>query len=117
MSIFEEFGIEPIINASGAVTRLGGAPMPQAVLDAFCAAARESVPLDQLQGVASRIIAESTGAEAGIVTSGAAAALTLGAAAILARYDLRRIERLPRCDFPCEFIRITRLLTEDRFTA
>jgi D-glucosaminate-6-phosphate ammonia-lyase len=104
MSIFEEFGIEPIINASGAVTRLGGAPMPQAVLDAFCAAARESVPLDQLQGVASRVIAETTGAEAGIVTSGAAAALTLGAAAILARYDLRRIERLPQCDFPCEFI-------------
>ncbi|MCE9604718.1 MAG: aminotransferase class V-fold PLP-dependent enzyme [Planctomycetia bacterium] len=104
MSIFEEFGIEPIINASGAVTRLGGAPMPQAVLDAFCAAARESVPLDQLQGVASRIIAETTGAEAGIVTSGAAAALTLGTAAILARYDLHRIERLPRCDFPSEFI-------------
>lgn len=104
MSIFEELGIVPIINASGAVTRLGGAPMPQAVLDAFCAAASESVPLDQLQGVASRIIAESTGAEAGIVTGGAAAGLTLGAAAILARYDLRRIERLPQCDFPCEFI-------------
>lgn len=104
MSIFEDFGIEPIINASGAVTRLGGAPMPQAVLDAFCAAARESVPLDRLQGVASRIIAESTGADAGIVTGGAAAGLTLGAAAILARYDLRRIERLPDCDFPCEFI-------------
>lgn len=78
--------------------------MPQAVLDAFCAAAHESVPLDQLQGVASRIIAESTGGESGIVTCGAAAAITLGAAAILARYDLRRIERLPRCDFPCEFI-------------
>lgn len=104
MSIYEEFGIEPIINASGAVTRLGGAPMPPAVLDAFCAAAQECVPLDQLQGIASRIIADVTGAEAGIVTGGAAAALTLGTAAILARDDLRRIERLPNCDFPCEFV-------------
>jgi L-seryl-tRNA(Ser) seleniumtransferase len=104
MSVFRELGVEPIINASGTVTRLGGAPLPQAVLNAFCDAARESVPLDQLQGAASRVIAEFTGAEAGIVTAGAAAALTLGAAAILARFDLRRIERLPHCDFPCEFI-------------
>lgn len=105
MSIFSDFGVEPIINVSGAVTRLGGAPMPQAVLDAFCAAAKESVPLEQLQAAASRIIAEVTGAEGGLVTSGAAAALTLGTAAILAGNDLRRMEQLPQCDgFPCEFI-------------
>lgn len=105
MSIFTELGVEPIINVSGAVTRLGGAPMPDAVLDAFCDAAQESVPLEQLQGAASRIIAEVTGAEAGLVTSGAAAGLTLGAAAILAGYDLRRMEQLPHCnEFPCELI-------------
>ena len=33
MSIYEEFGVEPVINASGAVTRLGGAPMPKAVVN------------------------------------------------------------------------------------
>src|SRR4029434_5566706 len=80
------------------------APMPEAVLDAFCAAAREAAPLDSLQGAASHAIAEATGAEAGIVTAGAAAALTMGAAAILARWDLRRMEQLPHCDFPCEFV-------------
>jgi L-seryl-tRNA(Ser) seleniumtransferase len=79
--------------------------MPEAVLEAFCAAARESVPLDELQGVASRVIAAATGAEAGLVTSGAAAALTLGAAAILTGYDLGRMERLPHCDgFTHEFV-------------
>src|SRR5262245_48139293 len=104
MGIYEDWGLEPIINVSGAVTRLGGAPMPQAVLDAFCAAARDSAPLDTLQGVASHAIAQATGAEAGIVTSGAAAGLTMGAAAILARWDLRRMEQLPHCDFPCEFV-------------
>jgi len=105
MSIFEDLGLEPIINASGAVTRLGGAPMPEAVLEAFCAAARASVPLDQLQAVASRVLAEATGAEAGLVTSGAAAALTMGTAAILTGYDLGRMERLPCCDgFPHDFV-------------
>jgi L-seryl-tRNA(Ser) seleniumtransferase len=105
MSIFREWGVEPIINVSGSVTRLGGAPMPQAVLDAFCSAAQEAVPLDELQGAASRVIAEATGAEAGIVTSGAAAGLTLGAAAILAGYNLGRMEKLPHTeDFPHEFV-------------
>lgn len=105
MGVYEELGIEPIINASGAVTRLGGAPMSAAVLDAFCQAAGESVPLDQLQGVAARVIAEATGAESGLVTAGAAAALTLGTAAILTSYDLGRMERLPHCDdFPHEFV-------------
>lgn len=105
MSIYNEWGLEPIINVSGSVTRLGGAPMPQAVLDAFVAAAKESVPLDTLQGAASRVIAEATGAEAGIVTSGAAAGLMLGTAAILAGHDLGRMEKLPHSeDFPHEFV-------------
>jgi L-seryl-tRNA(Ser) seleniumtransferase len=105
MGIYEGWGLEPIINASGAVTRLGGAPMPDAVLDAFRQAAAESVPLDRLQGTASRVIAELTGAEAGLVTAGAAAALTLGTAAILTGYDLGRMERLPDCaGFAHEFV-------------
>src|SRR3982750_4720792 len=105
MGFFEQWGLPALINASGAVTRLGGAPMPAAVLDAFCAAAQESVPLDQLQGAASRAIAAATGAEAGLVAAGAAAALTLGAAAILTGYDPGRMDRLPHCDgFPHEFV-------------
>ena len=105
MSIYDQWGLEPIINAAGAPTRLGGAPMSDAVLEAFRAAAQECVPLDLLQGAASRVIAEATGAEAGLVTSGAAAALTMGAAAILTGYDLGRMERLPHSDgFPHEFV-------------
>lgn len=105
MSVYRELGLEPIINASGTVTRLGGAPMPPAVLQAFHEAARETVPLEQLQSAASRKIAELTATEAGLVTSGSAAALTLGTAAILTGYDPARMERLPHCDgFPHEFI-------------
>jgi D-glucosaminate-6-phosphate ammonia-lyase len=105
MSIYERYGVEPIINCSGTVTRLGGALMPQEVLDAFNAAASESVPIDHLQAAASRRIVEVTGAEAGLVTAGSAAALTLGAAAILAELNLGRMERLPHCDgFPHHFL-------------
>jgi L-seryl-tRNA(Ser) seleniumtransferase len=105
MAVFEDLGIQPIINASGAVTRLGGAPMPSQVLEAFVEAAHCSVPLDQLQAAASRMIAEITGAEAGLVTAGAASALTLGTAAILTGYDPGRMECLPHCDgFPNEMV-------------
>jgi L-seryl-tRNA(Ser) seleniumtransferase len=105
MGIYQDLGLRPIINASGAVTRLGGAPMPAAVLEAFVEAAGDWVPLDELQAAASRVIAEVTGAEAGLVTSGSAAALTLGAAAILTGQDPGRMERLPDCTgFPHEFI-------------
>jgi L-seryl-tRNA(Ser) seleniumtransferase len=103
--IYEEFGVTPIINASGAVTRLGGAPMPDEVLTAFNEAAKASVPIEQLQAAASKAIAEATGTEAGLITAGAASALTLGSAAILTGYDLGKMERLPHCDdFPNEFV-------------
>lgn len=106
MGIYEDLGIRPIINASGSVTRLGGAPLPAAVLEAFCQAAAEAAPLDQMQATACRRIAAVTGAEAGIVTAGAAAALTLGAAAILTGFDVRRMEQLPHTDgaFANEFV-------------
>ena len=79
--------------------------MPSAVLNAFCEAARESVPLEQLQAAASKRIAEVTGTEAGLVTAGSAAASTLGAAAILTGNNLARMEQLPHTEnFPHEFV-------------
>ena len=105
MGVYEELGLAPIINASGTVTRLGGAPMPPAVVAALTAAAGQWVPLEQLQAAASRRIAAVTGAEAGLVTAGSAAALTLGTAALLAGHDLGRMERLPHCrGFPHEIV-------------
>jgi len=105
MNVYRKLGLEPIINACGSVTRLGGAPMPQPVLDAFRQAADEWVSLEELQAAASRKIAKATGTDAGLVTAGSAAGLTLGTAAILAGHDLGRIESLPHCDgFADEFI-------------
>ncbi len=94
-SIYAEFGVRTIINLSGTSTRVGGAQMPAEVVKAMADASLESVSMIELHAAASRRIAAATGAEAGLVTSGASAGLTLGTAAILAGLDPGRIDRLP----------------------
>src|SRR5437870_1601925 len=95
MSVYTDLGLKPAINAAGASTRVGGPLMHPAAAAAMAEAARACMPLDQLEGAASSIIAEVTGAEAGYVTAGAAAGLTLSAAACLAGLDPAQMERLP----------------------
>lgn len=89
------FGVPRRINAAGTLTRLGGSLMAPEVLDAMRAAAAHSVDIAELQMAASGRIAHATGAQAGIVTSGASAALTLATAACLARWDVARMSALP----------------------
>jgi L-seryl-tRNA(Ser) seleniumtransferase len=93
--IYEKLGIRPLINARSFSTKAGGCALSGEVLDAMSQAAEFCVRMDELQSVASDVIAQATGAEAGIVTSGAAAALTLGAAACLVGLDVTRMNRLP----------------------
>jgi len=95
MGIYDRFGVKTVINAAGAMTRYGGTMVDDEVLDAMKEAAKYFVRMDELQAAASKIIAERTHAEAGIVTAGAAAALTLGTAACLAGLDVARMNRLP----------------------
>ncbi len=98
-------GAQRIINAYGTNTRLSGGLLAPEVTDAMAAAARGCVEMHDIQAAASRAIAEATGAEAGIVTAGAAAALMLGAAACMARLDPAAMNRLPdSAGLPSEFI-------------
>ena len=92
---YDDLSVRPIINACGTVTRLGGAPLRQEALAAYEQASLEAVPIEELQTAVSQQLASWIGCEAGIVTSGAAAALTLGAAAILAGSDPAKMECLP----------------------
>lgn len=84
-----------IINAAGTLTRLSGARVAPAVAAAMAEAATQSFDMWQLQAAASARIATATGAEAGLVTTGASAGLTLAAAAIIAGLDPARMDRLP----------------------
>ena len=95
MSIYDTLGARTIINAKGTSTRVSGALLHPEVTAAMQEAAQYCVDMAELQSSASKIIAEATGAEAGIVTSGAAAGLLLGAAACIAGLDPAKMARLP----------------------
>ena len=91
----ESLGIAPIINAAGSVTHLSASPVAAGIAQAMAAAAQSSIDIADAHAHASGIIAELTGADAGIVTSGASAGLLLGAAACLAGLDAGAMDRLP----------------------
>ncbi len=95
MDILTQLGVPRRINVAGTLTRLGGSLMEPEVLQAMVQAAAVSVDIAELQTGASGVIARVTGAQAGIVTSGAAAGLTLAVAACLARWDVARMAALP----------------------
>jgi L-seryl-tRNA(Ser) seleniumtransferase len=91
----QRLGVPRRLNAAGTLTRLGGALMAPEVLQAMQEAAVASVDVAELQTAASARIAELTGAQAGLVTSGASAWLTLATAACLAGWDSARMAALP----------------------
>jgi L-seryl-tRNA(Ser) seleniumtransferase len=97
-TIYERLGVRSIINAKGPSTRLSGGPMRAEVAEAMVEASRHCVEMAELQARASEIIAEITGAEAGLVTAGAAASLLLGTAACVTGLDAGRMNRLPDTD-------------------
>lgn len=94
-NVYEKLGVRPIINAYAPMTRLGGGVMPVQVAEAMREATQVCVDIAELQMAASKIIAGITGAEAGCVTAGAAAALLVGTAACVAGMDTARMSRLP----------------------
>lgn len=102
---YDRLQVRTIVNAAGTATRLSGPPMTDEVADAVREAARHTVDMTELQARASKLIADATGAEAGLVTSGAAAGLMLGTAACLAGLDAARMNRLPdTTDMRREFV-------------
>jgi L-seryl-tRNA(Ser) seleniumtransferase len=102
--IYDTLGVTPIINAAGTNTRLSGGMMHPDVTAAMAEAATACVDMLELQAAAARTIAEITGAEAGLVTSGASAALLLGAAACMAGLDPRAMNALPEAAKRDEFV-------------
>ena len=95
MSIYDRFGVRTIINAKGPSTRLSGGFLHPDVSAAMTEAGAYCVDMAELHAAASKVIAEVTGAEAGIVTSGAAAGLLLGTAACITGLDAGKMGRLP----------------------
>ncbi|WP_010585565.1 PLP-dependent transferase [Schlesneria paludicola] len=93
--IYAQFGIPPIVNAVGYASRVSGSCPHPDVIAAMAAASTQYVEIDDVLRAASQLIQRSTGAEAGIITCGAAAALTLAAAACLAGNRPELMDALP----------------------
>ena len=97
-SVYQRLGVEPVINAAGTKTRIGGSRIRPAAAEAMREAADGFAEIAELQARASELISEVTGAEAGYVTSGASAGLTMAAAACIAGDDPETMRRLPTTD-------------------
>ena len=93
--VYARLGVRRVINATCHWTRFGGTVMPPPVLDAMRAAAEAYVDLYELQDAASRVIARHCHSQAGYVVSGCAAALMVGAAAVMTGDDPAAMARLP----------------------
>ena len=82
--IYQSIGVEPVINCRGTFTIIGASVELPEVRAAMDAAARYYVQLDELADAVGRRLAELTGAEWGMVSSGCAAGLKHVAAACVA---------------------------------
>jgi D-glucosaminate-6-phosphate ammonia-lyase len=93
--LYADLGVNPVINAAGAYTVLGGSALSPKVQRAMDAANRYFVEMKELLEVSGRTIAGLLECEAAYVTSGAAGALALAAAACMTGLDTDKMERLP----------------------
>jgi L-seryl-tRNA(Ser) seleniumtransferase len=93
--IYDSIGVRPVINCRGTLTIIGGSQSLPEVKKAMDEASRHYVHIDELMDAVGHRLAELTGAEWGIVTSGCAAALAHVTAACVAGANPERIQRLP----------------------
>jgi len=94
-SIYKELGAEPVINATGSVTMLGGSTPAPEVKEAMERAEGAYIPLMELEEKAGAAIAKMVNVPAAYITSGAGSALTLATAACMAGDDDTKIQQLP----------------------
>lgn len=88
-------GLTPLLNASGTETVFGASPVHPDIIADIAAILAVSVDMAELQAVASRVIADVTGTEAGTVTNCSSASIVVAVAACMAGEDRGRIARLP----------------------
>ena len=93
--IYEDLGVNPVINAMGSQTVLGGSRLSPGVLRAMQDANRYFVDMKELLKGSGEVIAGMLGAEAALVTPGCASVLALGSVACMTGNDRGRMEQLP----------------------
>ena len=94
-NVYERAGCRPFINCTSTYTINGGSAQLPEVIDAVHEAAYYHVNLDELMAAVGPRIAELLGAEAAMVSSGAAGAVTCGTLACVAGGDPEKMQQLP----------------------
>src|SRR5437762_13035736 len=94
-NVYTRLGVRTVINCRGTWTYLSGSLEFPEVRQAQVEAAQYFVSMLELQRGVGRRLAELTGAESGMVTSGAAGALAASTAACMAGTDDKKIWQLP----------------------
>jgi L-seryl-tRNA(Ser) seleniumtransferase len=94
-NVYTRIGVRPLINARGTWTYLSGSLELPEVRQAKQEAALHFVDLFELQRGVGKRLAELSGAESGMVTSGAAGAMAAATAACIAGSDPKKIWQLP----------------------
>ena len=94
-NIYTKIGVTPIINARGTWTYTSASLELPEVKAAKQEAAQHFVNMWELERGVGRRLAELSGAESGMVTAGAAAALAVGTAACMAGTDPAKVWQLP----------------------
>jgi len=94
-SIYEAIGATPLINARGTVTIIGASTVLPEVQHAMDEAVKGFVQLDELMDAVSVRLADLTGAEWGVVTAGASAAITAATAGCITGGDPDKLWKIP----------------------
>ncbi len=95
MNIYEEIGLERVINASGRVTVLGVSTISEKVAEAAVAGGQSYVVMDDLIDKAGEIISRYTGAEDSCPTVCASAAIAISIAGLISKGKKSVMDRLP----------------------
>lgn len=93
--ILSELGLRTFINAAGTYTAMTASLMPEEVINAINASAKEFVMLGEVQDKVGERIAAMCHSEAAMVTAGCWSAMVLGMAGVLTGNDPKKIAQLP----------------------
>jgi len=95
MNIYQNLGLQRVINASGRMTALGVSVAAEKTAEAMKEATRNFVDISDLMDAAGKMIASYTGGEDACPTTGAAAGIAIAVAACIAKESLSIAQKLP----------------------
>src|ERR1043166_8590527 len=93
--VYNVFGVKPFINCTSTYTINGGSAMLPEVIEAMNNASFYPVNFDELMEGAGKRLAELLQAEAAMVSSGTAGAMTCATLACIAGGDPEKMQQLP----------------------